>query len=140
MILLLFDAGYEVGRLLTFCRYLSRQWICLLKGRLSNTLMRTIFTLDKPKVKLARQIEATKSTINKYLKRERSKQLPEGVDFWDFACKFGDTKEEAKACHWKDIFKLMDAAEAREQITFYVQIIAVDGYRQKNVKPSSTEL
>lgn len=94
--------------------------------------MRTIFTLDKPKVKLARQIEATKSTINKYLKRERSKQLPEGVDFWDFACKFGDTKEDAKSCHLKELFKMIDDAEVREQATFYVEIIAVDGCRSKN--------
>jgi len=94
--------------------------------------MRTIFTLDKPKVKLARQIEATKSTINKYLKRERAKKLPEGVDFWDFSCKFGDTKDEASFCHLKDVYKLIDAAEAKEQTTFYVEIIAVEGHRKRN--------
>ena len=94
--------------------------------------MRTIFTLDKPKVKLARQIEATKSTINKYLKRERAKKLPEGVDFWDFACKFGDTKEDASSCHLKDLYKKIDDAEAKEQTTFYVEIIAVEGYRKRN--------
>ena len=93
--------------------------------------MKTTFTLDKPKVKLARQIEATKSTITKYLKRERKKNLPEGVDFWDFNCKFGDTKEDAISCHVKEIFKLIDTAEAKEQNTFYVEIIAIEGYRNK---------
>ena len=83
--------------------------------------MRTTFTLNKPKVKLARQIEATKSTINKYIKRERAKKLPEGVDFWDFSCRFGDTMEDANSCHLKEIFKLIDATEAKEQNTFYVE-------------------
>jgi len=93
--------------------------------------MKTTFTLDKPKVKLARQIEATKSQINKYVKRERAKKLPEGADFWDFACKFGDTQEEAKSCHLKEINKLIDAAEAKEQISFYVEVVTVVGRRQK---------
>lgn len=93
--------------------------------------MKTTFTLDKPKVKLARQIEATKSTINKYVKRERGKKLPEGVDFWDFDCKFGDTQADAKRCHLKDITKLINKAEEAEQISFYVEIIAVEGVRKK---------
>ena len=93
--------------------------------------MRTIFTLNKPKVKLARQIEATKSTIKKYVKRERAKTLPEGVDFWDFECKFGNSKEEAKKCHLTEITQLVDEAEAKEQISFYVEILAVEGVRQK---------
>ncbi|MGJ8657785.1 MAG: DUF6172 family protein [Akkermansiaceae bacterium] len=93
--------------------------------------MKTTFTLDKPKVKLARQIEATKSQINKYVKRERGKKLPEGADFWDFSCKFGDTKDDAKPCHLKEIMKHIDEAEAKEQISFYVEITTVVGRRQK---------
>jgi hypothetical protein len=65
------------------------------------------------------------------VKRERAKKLPEGVDFWDFSCKFGDTKDDASPCHLKDITKYIDEAEAKEQTTFYVEIIAVEGHRQK---------
>ena len=93
--------------------------------------MRTTFTLDKPKVKLARQIESAKSQINKYVKRQRGKKLPEGVDFWDFSCKFGDSVDEANPCHLKDISKYIDEAEAKEQTTFYVEITAVEGHRKK---------
>ena len=93
--------------------------------------MKTTFTLDKPKVKLARQIEATKSQINKYIKRERGKKLPDGVDFWDFSCKFGDTQDEAKPCHLKDLTKYIDEAEAKELISFYVEVVTVVGRRQK---------
>lgn len=93
--------------------------------------MKTTFKLDKPNVKLARQIESTKSTINKYLKRERKKPLPEGVDFWDFACKFGNSPEDASTCHLQDIYKLIDQAEKDEQTTFYVEIEAKEGVRDK---------
>ncbi len=96
--------------------------------------MKTTFTLDKPKVKLARQVESTKSTISKYLKRECKKQLPDGADFWDFTCKFGDTKEDASSCHRNDITKLIDQAEAKEQNTFYVEIEAKAGFRQRRNK------
>ena len=98
----------------------------------THTFMKTTFTLDNPKIKLARQVEATKSTINKYIKRERRKELPDGVDFCDFACKFGDTEEDAAPCHLKDVFKLIDAAEAKGQTTFYLEIVAVGGVRQKS--------
>lgn len=93
--------------------------------------MKTTFTLDKPNVKLARQIDSTKAQINKYVKRERGKKLPEGVDFWDFSCKFGDTQESARPCHLKDITKFIDEAEANLQTSFYVEIIAVEGLRKK---------
>jgi hypothetical protein len=93
--------------------------------------MKTTFTLDKPNVKLARQIDSTKAQINKYVKRERGKKLPEGVDFWDFSCKFGDTQENARPCHLKDITKFIDEAEANLQTSFYVEIIAVEGRRKK---------
>ncbi len=96
--------------------------------------MKTTFKLDKPKVKLARQIESTKSTINKYLKRERKKQLPTGVDFWDFACKFGESSEDASSCHLEDLTKLIDQAEEKEQTVFYVEIVAKEGFRNKRKK------
>ncbi len=92
--------------------------------------MKTTFTLDKPNVKLARQIEATKSQVNKYIKRERGKKLPEGADYWDFLCKFGDTKESARTCHLMDIPKLIDEAEAKMQISFYIEITTVVGRRK----------
>ena len=54
--------------------------------------MKKKFSLKHPKIKPARRVEAVKHEIRKYLKRERRKELPEGVDFWDFDCKFGLTE------------------------------------------------
>lgn len=96
--------------------------------------MKTLFTLDKPNVKIARQMEAAKSTINKYIKRERKKTLPEGVDFWDFDCKFGETKEDATPVHLSELTKSLDAAEKNGLTSFYVEIVSKEGTRTKKPK------
>ena len=51
--------------------------------------MQKTFQLIHPKIKYPRMIEAVKHEVRKYLKRNRRKELPEGVDFWDFNCKYG---------------------------------------------------
>ena len=53
--------------------------------------MKKTFQLTHPKIKSARLIEAVRRDVKKYLKRERRKSLPEGVDYWDVDCKFGST-------------------------------------------------
>ena len=46
--------------------------------------------------------------------RERRKELPEGVDFWDFDCKFGHTADESKAIHVSEIPQCINDAEAQQ--------------------------
>jgi len=93
--------------------------------------MKKTFALTHPKIKLARLIEAAKYEVKKYLKRERNKKLPEGVDFWDFDCKYGHTEQEAKVIHLSQINKYMDEAEQLQLASFYLEIIAKPGYRVK---------
>jgi len=78
-----------------------------------------------------------KSDVNKYLKRERRKELPERVDFWDFDCRFGPSVEESKGIHVAEIGKFIDAAEKDQLNSFYVEIIAKEGRRTK--KPTKTQ-
>jgi hypothetical protein len=66
-------------------------------------IMKKTFQLTHPKIKTARLVEAARADIKKYLKRERGKELPEDVDFWDFDCKFGPTIAEAKKIHVAEI-------------------------------------
>ncbi len=94
--------------------------------------MKKTFALTHPKIKLARLIEAAKYEVKKYLKRERNKTLPEDVDFWDFACKYGHTEQEAKVIHVSQINKCMDEAEQLELASFYLEILAKPGYRTKS--------
>ncbi|MBT8042138.1 MAG: hypothetical protein KJN98_03140 [Pontiella sp.] len=65
--------------------------------------MKKSFDLTHEKIKYPRMVEAVKNEIRKYIKRERRKELPEGVDFWDFDCRFGDTEAEAKGIHLSEI-------------------------------------
>jgi len=76
-----------------------------------------------------RVLEATKHEIRQYLKRERRKALPEGVDFWDFDCKFGATPETAEVVHPAKLTELIDALAAEAGAAFYVELLAKPGYR-----------
>lgn len=77
-----------------------------------------------------RVLEATKHEIRQYIKRERRKPLPEGVDFWDFDCKFGATSDAAEVVHPAKITELIDALNAVGGAAFYVELLAKPGYRQ----------
>ena len=93
--------------------------------------MKKTFTLTHPKIKPARKVEAAKGEINKYIKRERGKKLPEGSDFWGFNCQFGDTPESKAPIHEAEIFTKIDTAEKEEKESFYLEILAEARTRSK---------
>jgi len=94
--------------------------------------MKKTFKLEHPKIKYPRLVEGVRHEINKYLKRERKKPRPEGVDYWDFNCKFGDTEEDATPVHVGDLSKRIDDVQARNLTSFYVEILAKKGRRTKS--------
>jgi len=77
-----------------------------------------------------RLLEAVKHDIRKYLKRERRRDLPAGVDFWDFDCRFGPTQETAERVHLGSLMDSVNAAAAGGADAFYVEIIATHGVRK----------
>lgn len=93
--------------------------------------MKKTFILSHPKIKYDRLVEAVRHDVKKYLKRERRKKLPEGVDFWDFDCRFGDTEAEAKVIHLSEISGCIDKIQARQLTSFYLEILAKPGIRAK---------
>lgn len=93
--------------------------------------MKKTFKLTHHKIKYDRLVEAARRDINKYVKRERNKTLPDAVDFWDFDCKFGFTEDEAEVCHLAEISKGIDKAAAEKLESFYVEILAKPGVRTK---------
>ena len=102
--------------------------------------MKKTFTLSHPKIKAARLAEAARCEVRKYLKRSRNRARPEGVDFWDFDCKFGPTAEEAQTLDVADVAKAICAAEAKQVESFYVEILAKPGHRpEKPLLPSTTD-
>ena len=92
--------------------------------------MKKIFPLTSPNHQPARVVEQIKSDVRKYVKRERKKALPEGVDFWDFDCKFGATQEAAAPVHLAEITGLIDGVVAESGKQFYIEILAKHGHRQ----------
>ncbi len=99
--------------------------------------MRKTFSLTHEKIKTPRLVDAIKHEVKKYLKRERNKKLAEGVDFWDFDCKYGHSEEKAATIHVSALNKSIDDAVQHALTSFYLEILAKPGYR--TLKPLSDE-
>lgn len=77
-----------------------------------------------------RVLDAVKHEIRKYVRRERRRDLPEGVDFLDFDCKFGLSAEVAETVHFATLTALIDSAARDGASAFYVEIVAKPGVRR----------
>jgi hypothetical protein len=93
--------------------------------------MKKTFPLTHPKKKPARQLEAVKGEISKYLKRERRKKLPEGIDFWDFDCRCGADAETAQAVHVAELPKQLEVIQSEGAAECYVEILSKPAKRNK---------
>ncbi len=96
-----------------------------------NRGMKKTFKLDIEGKNRDRVLEAIKNEVRKYVKRERRRELPEGVDFWDFDCRFGATEEQAVVAHLATLTGLMDGIAKEGGSQFYVEILASHGHRQQ---------
>ena len=96
--------------------------------------MKKTFKLTHPKIKVPRLVVAIKHEVRKYLRRERRKNLPEDVDFWDFDCRFGVDEASSDVIHVSDIDKSIDQAESKQLESFYLEILAKPGHRKKKSK------
>lgn len=96
--------------------------------------MKKEFKITGTKLAPARQVDAVKHEIKKYIARERRKKLAEGIDFWDFNCKFGKTSESAEVIHDSEINKYIDKEVAENSESFYIEIVAKAGHRNKSPK------
>jgi len=92
--------------------------------------MRKTFQLRPEGKHPDRVLEAVKHEVRKYIKRERRRDLPAGVDFWDFDCKFGTTEESAQVVHLAALTGLMDEVAKAAGPQFYVEILAKHGHRK----------
>jgi Family of unknown function (DUF6172) len=76
-----------------------------------------------------RVLDAVKHEVRKYLKRERRRDLPEGVDFWDFDCKCGLQAANAEVVHVASLIAAIDAFAQTQVSAVYVEILAKYGQR-----------
>jgi len=99
--------------------------------------MKKTFSLTHEKIKTPRLVDSIKHEVKKYLKRERNKKLPEGVDFWDFDCKYGHTQETADIIHVSELNKSIDDAVSHELKSFYLEVMVKPANR--TFKPVNEE-
>ena len=100
--------------------------------------MKKTFKLNVENKHPDRQVESIKHEIRKYIKREKNKPRPEGVDFWKFNCKFGKNDEEPKVIDFIDITKNIDEASSEKCETLYMEILSVAGIREPKVVSDET--
>lgn len=101
--------------------------------------MKKTFPLESPGHAPVRVIESIKNDIRKYLKRERRKPLPEGVDFWDFDCRIGADSESAVTAHVKEIGGAIEGVATAGAKAVYVEILAKPGHRSPRADGQSGE-
>ncbi|TSA33409.1 MAG: hypothetical protein D4R65_07895 [Verrucomicrobiaceae bacterium] len=93
--------------------------------------MKKTFLLRVPDKEDVRVVEAIKVTVAKYVKRERRKTLPDGVDFWDFRCKVGLDSQTAAGTHLTGVPKAIDAVALAGGDEVYVEVLACPEHRAK---------
>lgn len=86
--------------------------------------MKKTFQLTDENKKQARVIENIKHQIKKYVKRERSKKLPNQNSRWEFDCKFGKSATDCMSVIVPDISKLLDIAQEQEWSECYIEIVS----------------
>ncbi len=91
--------------------------------------MRKTYPLEVEGRDPQRVVEAIKYDIKKYMRRERRKALPKGVDYWDFECRVGRSSEAAEGAHVGDLNREIDRASTEAWGTVYVELISKPGRR-----------
>ena len=86
--------------------------------------MKKTFPLHLPDQTDSRVITAIQVTLNKYVKRERRKALPEGAGGWNFQCRVGADPETAQPCQVPEIPAAIAAVALAEHPEVYVEILA----------------
>lgn len=76
-----------------------------------------------------RLLDAAKHDIRKYVKRERNRPLPPGVDFFDFDCKLGGSETTAATLHFAALMGSIDTLVKDGADQFYVEVVTTHGHR-----------
>lgn len=91
--------------------------------------MKKTFPLQAPGKDDARVRDKIRHEVNRYVRRSRRKEVPEGFAQWEFACKVGAAVESAEPRALKDVAGAIDAAAETGAPGVYIEITAVPGQR-----------
>ena len=101
------------------------------RARGSQGAMKKTFPLVVPERQPKQVLDAIKHELRKYLKRERRKPVPEGVDFWDFDCRVGKGEAAPEVKHPGDVERAIEDAAKEGCPSVFVEILAKPGHRTK---------
>jgi hypothetical protein len=91
--------------------------------------MKKTFRLNAPRQADARVRDKIRHEVNKYVKRGRRKDLPEGYFRWEFACRVGPTEDAAESLKLDAVGTAIDRVAAEGAETVFVEILASAGKR-----------
>jgi hypothetical protein len=91
--------------------------------------MKKTFPLQSPNREDARVRDKIRQEVNRDVRRQRRKPLPEGFGRWEFNCRVGANAESAEVRSLKDVGGAIDAAAAAGAAAVYVEILPVPTLR-----------
>ena len=91
--------------------------------------MKKTFPLQAPGKDDARVRDKIRHEVNKYVRRSRRKEVPEGFAQWEFVCKVGATAETAAAKPLKEVAGAIDVVAEGGATAVYLEIEAVPAQR-----------
>lgn len=86
--------------------------------------MKKTFPLTAPGKDDARVRDKIRHELNKYVRRERQKKLPEGFTLWTFDCRVGRDASTSEPKPLKEIGQAIDALAADGATAVYIEILA----------------
>lgn len=91
--------------------------------------MKKTFPLQAPGKDDARVRDKIRHEVNKYVRRERNKPLPEGFTWWSFACRVGPSAEQATARALDAVASAIDTVALEGATTVYIEIVVSPSQR-----------
>ena len=99
-----------------------------LSGAGKTTLLKLIYVAEPPSRGLI-------TLFGTELATARRRDLPAGVDYWDFDCRFGLGQDSAETVHLSQLIGKVDEAAQSDATQVYVEILAKHGVRGGRVAP-----
>ena len=100
--------------------------------------MKKTFQLTASNKEPARVVEAIKNEIRKYIKREKRKTLPEGMNVWNIDCRFAKDDAEPEVIQFQDITKCIDDAAALECKSIYLELLSKAIKKERKIVESES--
>jgi hypothetical protein len=98
--------------------------------------MKKTFPLQAPGKDDARVRDKIRHEVNRYVRRCRRKELPEGFAQWEFTCKVGADAAGAEPRALKEVAGAIETVAQAGATGVYLEIIAVPG--QRLARPDQT--